>query len=901
MELGRNARSILSGKSEIGQCPSVDFAQVHAAIPPPRSEETMANSKAELLDWQKRYRAGWEFVRWPLRSCNARDFVQRWKEAFAPLRTWVAEAALCVAAEVQRDFRDFRIERGLVTYPDQVALADELLQHPAASRRLREENFHVILDEAQDTDPAQFSVLTEITRPSDATGRWLETETAPPQPGHFCMVGDFQQSIYRDRADLNNYRAIHRALLRSGFADELEFSVTFRLDQQQLDFVNDTFRHLLNDKEGQVKFVELQPRPDVLPGQVIRVSLGADLLPAGEKPKDYQKARIEADVLAAWIKKTGLEKLRVNTWRDVAILCPRKLWLRTMATALRRLGLPVAIQSESDLKGDNPAYAWLTALCTIMVDPRNAYEIVGVLREVFGIPDHDLAIFCEGDGNHFRIDADLSVTGVVSSPLRLLAETRRQMQGRSLFDAVKILVEQTQLRQRLASLPPEDFTDLEGELDTLFTLAAEAEARGDTLFNFVEKMRSDFLLQRDVRRSTGDGIQLITAQKAKGSEWQAVILPFLGRAVIPPSPRYPCIIKIPGSSESLVALTKEDFPDEVRDTTKTAVEQEMARLLYVATTRARHTLVLALDEEIFARSNREMQNGAQLKCLLGEKQVNRPHFDMLGVEPTACPETARSGEQLDVGPAVTTQPFPQMDRNEFRLALDRAAAFVRKFNPSGYGEEIDRAPTNETYEQASLITVARSTVDTPATLYGRWWHDFMQRISWHEETSWKQTFDEHQLTSPAPKRSEGEWRLFLQCLKNDPDFSDILTRTELVAYQEMPFFWRMDESRCLEGIVDLALFDPGEKKWFILDWKTNRITPDKIDILRAQCRPQIAAYWKAVAEMTKQPVSAEIYSTATGRFVVYDESELVAEWERLRNLPPENLTGEIAPGLEEHL
>jgi hypothetical protein len=37
----------------------------------------------------------------------------------------------------------------------------------------------------------------------------------------------------------------------------------------------------------------------------------------------------------------------------------------------------------------------------------------------------------------------------------------------------------------------------------------------------VKKMRSDFLLQRDVRRSTDDGIQLITAQKAKGSEWQA--------------------------------------------------------------------------------------------------------------------------------------------------------------------------------------------------------------------------------------------------------------------------------------------------------------------------------------------------------------------------------------------
>ncbi len=441
-------------------------------------------------------------------------------------------------------------------------------------------------------------------------------------------------------------------------------------------------------------------------------------------------------------------------------------------------------------------------------------------------------------------------------------------------------------RQRLASLPREDFTDLEGELDTILTLTAEAEARGDTLSDFAEKMRSEFLLQRDVRRSTDDGIQLITAQKAKGSEWQAVILPFLGRAVIPPSPRYPCIIKVPGSSELLVALTKDDFPDEVRSATKTAVQQEMARLLYVATTRARHTLVLALDEEIFARPNGEMQNNAQLKCLLGEKEINRPHFDILGVEPTACPETARSGKQLDIGLVGTIRPFPQMDRNELKLAKNRAAAFVRKFNPSGYGEKIDRAPADETYEEDLLITAARSTADTPATLYGRWWHDLMQRISWHEETSWKQSFDEHQVTSPAPKRSADEWSLFLRCLKNNSDFSQILTRTELVAYQEMPFFWRMDEHRCLEGIVDLAFFDPNKKKWYILDWKTNRITRDNIDILRVQCRPQIAAYWKAVAEMTGALVNAGIYSTSTGEFVVYGSDELAAEWERLRNLPP---------------
>ena len=882
MELGRNARSLLAATSELGSCPEVDTAPIHAVIASGKSLNTITDSQAELAEWEERRNDGWEFVRWPIRSCDAEKFKETWTAAFAPLRGWVADAARCVAAEVQRDFRNFRVARGLVTYADQVALADELLQHPDAAWRLREENFCVILDEAQDTDPVQFSVLTELTRPPEATGRWLETGAAPPRAGHFCMVGDFQQSIYRERADLKNYQAIHDALVGTDAGDTLEFSVTFRLDQKQLDFVNDIFCNILNEKDGQVRFVRLQPREGVLPGQVIRVSLGADLLPAGQKPKEYRKAQIEAKALADWIKKTGLKNLRAETWRDVAILCPRKAWLRTMANALRRLDLPVSMQSESDLRGDNPAYAWLTALCTIMAAPRNSYEIVGVLREVFGIADHDLAIFCEGEGGRFQLDARQSATGVVSSPLRLLAETQQQMEGRALFDAVQFLVEQTQLRQKLASLPREDFDDLESDLDHLLAFAAEAEAEGTTLTDFAEKLRLDFLLPREVRRSHDDGIHLITAQKAKGSEWQAVILPFLARNVPPPSPRYPSIIKVPGSSDVLVALTKEDFKNEDRDATKLAVRQEMARLLYVAATRARHTLVLALDEELFARANGGMQNDAQLKYLLGEKQINRSHFENLSLEPTTCSETAKAREQsTDSTTEAGDQPLPRIDRKGLKLAQESAAAFVRKFNPSGYDEEIIRAPAGEINEHRSWLSIGQSTADTPATTYGRWWHDLMQRISWRDKTSWKQTFDEHQPTSPVPKRSVDEWNLFLQCTQNDPDFSGLLARAELVAHPEMQFFWRMSERTCLEGVIDLALIDPTAGKGLILDWKTNRVEANELGDLRNLYRPQLASYWKAVSEMTNLSVEAALYSTATGALVRFEPDELLREWERL--------------------
>src|SRR3982750_1615983 len=323
MELARRARSAVLQVPGLSPCPPLDFAEVYSQ--PDKGNKNIAKSQAELREWEKRFSGDWAYLRWPVcfTAANA-NFTQLWQEKFAPLRKWICAAATCVAAEVQRDYLNFRLDHGLVTYDDQIALAQDLLQHPVAAQRIREENFRVILDEAQDTEPLQFSVLLEVTRPPEAKSLWLQHRDLGPRPGHFCMVGDFQQSIYWQRADLNYYRAVHDALVSDKNGESLEFAVTFRLDQKQLDFVNETFREILNNKDGQVRFVQLQPRPNILPGKVIRVPLAKELLPEGKKLKDYQKARIEAEYLAGWIKDAGLKKLSADSWREVAILCPRK-------------------------------------------------------------------------------------------------------------------------------------------------------------------------------------------------------------------------------------------------------------------------------------------------------------------------------------------------------------------------------------------------------------------------------------------------------------------------------------------------------------------------------------------------------------------------------------------------
>src|SRR5882724_363697 len=911
MEVGRRA-DLESGDPPAGRCPDTDFSTVHRYSAKGQMLQTVPPYQKELKRAEQRWRNSEDFVRWPICFSKAKDFVRIKREAFAPVRRWIDQAALCVAAEVQRDYREFRIERGLLTYDDQIALALQLTKHPKIGREIREKSFRVILDEAQDTDPRQFSLLLELTRPPKATGDWLETKTDGPRSGHFCMVGDFQQSIYRDRADLSKYRRIHETLVETGAAEALEFSVTFRLDTAQLDFVNETFREILNDRENQVAFVELNPRPQLLPGQVVRLNLQPAKLRPGPRGKvsDARQAAEEARQLGKRLQETGLAKLRAETWRDVAVLCPRKEWLQTLRRGLRAAGLNVQIQSEKELKGDSPAYAWLTALVIVLSQPRCGYEIAGLLRELFGISDHDLAVFSQGYGDRFLIETLTAGSDVVSKTLSLLAQIRWSILPLPLFDAVSEIVSRTQLRGRLNALPRADFENVDGELDALLALAGSSEAEHMTLTEFAEHLRTHFADVREIHPPRPDAIQLITSQKAKGSEWQAVIVPFLTRDVRLASPRYPRLLKVRETGETIVLLDLSDATDEIQELLERENRQEMERLLYVALTRAQHTLVLAFDNELFAKASGEIHSHSQSKWLKADKNdVNETAFAAATTEPTLCALTterhqARAGASIDKSDI-------QLPGAKIRkaVAIQNASVFVRKLNPSGLPSEESAALEEIRYAPSQS---PRST--SPALRYGLWWHDFVQRLPWVRAglafnskneselfTLWEKIFQTHVASSPDPARSLREWKLVLAHLSEPENFRRQFESDKSIVHAEMPFLWEVDNNRCLEGVIDLACFQRRNAsaartgKCLILDWKTDRVPPDNAETLHARYRPQLAAYWKAVSEIAKLDVEAAIYSTAAGALVRYKTGELAQEWSRLEKLPLDQFDVEVAP------
>jgi len=891
MELARKCEVDLSAIEPDAPCPDTSFAEVFTAVAKGQTTRTIPKAQAELKRWEQRWRDTDEFVPWPPCASTARDFVGRWRDAFRPLRDWVNACALCVATEVQLAYRDFRLERGVVTYADQVALAAELMQQPDVVRRIREKNYRVILDEAQDTDPQQFLVLLEITRPPEATRIWRDDQQSPPRPGHFCMVGDFQQSIYGDPVDLARYRELHDLLIAHNAAEELEFSVTFRLDQAQLDLVNAAFPAILDNRAGQVQFVELNSRPDILPGQVVRLDLGSEVDPA--TPESHRAAQ-EAGELAEWLRAEGLENLRADSWQQVAILSPRKAWLRPLRDALLAVDLPAEVQSESDREAENPTYAWLTALLAIMVDPNANYEIVGVLREVFGLSDDELARFAQADGTRFQIARRTSGRGTVPDILNLLARIRLTIMQQPLFSAVQEIGRMTQLRERLRSLPTEEFGDLASDLDKLLSEAATAEARGDSLSEFARTLRTNYNAIRETNPSAANAIQLITAHKAKGSEWQAVIVPFLTRKVWGAASRYPRLIKTVEREPSQIVFDQTDFKSFEKEL-ELLERQKMERLLYVALTRAKHTLVLAFDRQFFPTSKGQITTDSQIKWLRADAgESNYEAFARLTTEMSPCAET--SARQQMIPRMETRENFGRHETGWIDRARQSAAHFVRTVSPSKFAAEEEVSPVSDDDVWIEIEPELRPPrIDNPATRYGVWWHDFVQRIPWLKDTkAWDEIFAAHRASSPDMARSAREWRLLRKRVSELPDFVTDWTNRTPVVRAEMPFFWKMGDDRCLEGVVDLAFFDPVASEWLIVDWKTNRTARGKIEVLRAQYRPQLAAYCQAVKETTGHEVNAALYSTANGEFVRYEPKELAAEWGRLEKLPSEKLFAELS-------
>ena len=812
--------------------PSFDFSDI-LNFPTPKRADTAAN----IVKFQETVRAfqasltstEGEFSLLPEAEKGGKEFLTTCQRVLGPVALWLQSGAAHLAGEIFFAFRNWRIHRGVLSYDDQVSLAALLLQHPEGKKAIRRRGFRVLLDEAQDTDPQQFDLLINSVLPEDQDGSWRDG--LAPDPGRFSMVGDKQQSIYGSRADLLTYRAVHDYLVRPGVGESLEFSVTFRCDEAIIRTANALFPAVLDNQNGQVSYVTLAARPNAGTGQVIRLEVPPI---AGEED---QAVEHEAEIIANFIAQHGPGGLRAANLGQIALLVPRTKWFLPLRAALLRNGIRSALLSQADYNYDSPAYVWLTALTTICADPRNSFEIVGVLRELFGISDRDLAFFCQGNGNAWQIADATDGTGLVVDALNQMHDLSRAVAGIPLREAVG-RIDETLLRARLRALPVAVYGDVDAALVPLLATAAAMETEGADLREFAEHLRENLKSKPEVTRESPDCVNILTNLKSKGLQWDCVILPFFARKLSAYPPKYPALVG-DRYTPAQFAFSKDDAaPFAARKQVSDA--QELQRVLYVSVTRPKQTLVLLDDIALFGAT------GVSPFSLAGAARVDADNQATFMALPTAPQLPA-----IPVKAEVSTAPDPLVDLTK---AVAAAANFPKKLSPHAI-EDDDAEPAVRSEERL------RSHTASEAINYGIWWHDTMKTMPWAKgPDAWSSHFAASLQTSPMLDRARYEWRVFLGSA-----LAALLAEVGITVVVEAPFMIQAASGNAIEGVIDLAIHRAG-KGWIIADWKTGQ-SRTQAEALLEDYGTQVRLYRDSVAAMTNEPAEAWLYPTATGGHV----------------------------------
>ncbi|HEX4140407.1 MAG TPA: UvrD-helicase domain-containing protein [Candidatus Methylacidiphilales bacterium] len=837
-----------------GALPALDFQRVldyepaglHAA-----TARSIRNAQERLRIWAEGWQRGerHRVLPKPPDSEKAVDFIARWEAAFAPLHAWVRAAGLAYGRRIANAYEAFRLAEAVMTYDDQVRLALRVLENPQAREEIAAERNSVLLDEAQDTDPRQFDVLRRVAGLGAGEGQAGDQS--------FAIVGDFQQAIYAPRSDLRRYREVHEEISIGPRGMSSVFQVTFRCDTAIIDLVNRVFPSVLDDALGQSRFEPLMARADAGPGQVVRWLCPVDVETNAEgKITPEARADGEARFVARRLHELGPAGLGARDWAQVAILCPRIKWLAELQRELLALGLPVQMHASGDADGESLAAKWLTALVWIAAHPEDTFEIAGVLREILGVSDAAMARYTGGDGDKLRLDRPSFAGGpAVEAALDVLREACARVEELPLAQAVRQLVEKTQLRERLHAVAEAGIVD--HELDDALALVAARAAEGATLAELAQELRAGLGQAKPGEEEIRDAIQLMTSYKAKGLEWQAVIVPFVFRVIGSRTPTYPRVDAGP-HGEEILSRDGRDFASQVGEFVTRRERQQFQRLLYVVATRAKRTLVWIDDEQLYDGQERRNWLSAADYLGFGAGGANRGHWDAL-TELTSLPAEPAAPEVTPADEAAQ----PAITRETLQCAVANAQAIPRRVTPHALAvHPRGDAEPEELAEQEDDVDVAAG----PGILYGTWWHEFVQAIPWERpRAEWEQLFARVRATSPDPRRAAKEWKLFLAS-----ELAAWLAEPGRLVQVEWPFLFPGAQAGCLEGVMDLAVFSPGEGTWHVIDWKTNRVGPQGAAGVVEIYRGQIRAYVEALRGMLGAEVKGSLYLTQTGAWAPVD-------------------------------
>lgn len=543
------------------------------------------------------------------------------EDARRAIRMAAASAALvALAAPVARRYGEAKEGTARLDYDDLIGRTVALLRDPGAAWVLYKLDGgldHLLLDEVQDTSPAQWQIAGRLTE------EFFAGEGAREEKRSVFAVGDPKQSIYSFQgADPDAFRS-WRERLRTRVTDsgrpwrDVGLTTSFRSTAPVLELVDavfadpaaaagvvapgETLRHhaARAGAAGAVELWPLAPPPE------------APELAAWEVPTENRGQASAAQMLAEQIAATVARRCASKAMLpargrplapgDVLILVRRRDALpRALVRALKARGVPVAGLDRLVLT-EQPAVADLLALGDVLLLPEDDLQLAAVLTSPLG-----------GLTDGALMDLALGRKGTLWAALQARAGERPEWGAAYAF--------LTALLARVDFVPPhalfsEALGALGGRARLLARLGPEAAEPVDELLaaalthaathppsleGFLHWLRaSGAEVKREAEGASGESgggaVRIMTVHGAKGLQAPLVILP--DTTGLPPEERGILWGDDPvgGGAVPLWAPRKElrcTASEALRLRDAARRREEYNRLLYVALTRAEDELIV---------------------------------------------------------------------------------------------------------------------------------------------------------------------------------------------------------------------------------------------------------------------------------------------------------------------
>lgn len=275
-----------------------------------------------------------------------------------------ATAALAQLIEPLFDtYKSIKLEQGLCDFDDLEATALRMLmndeQRAYMQQKLDTRVRHLLVDEFQDTNPVQWNILK----------LWLQDYSGDDKPSVF-LVGDPKQSIYRfRRAEARLFNHARAWLVEHFAAKTLESDSTRRCARSVVDVVNAVF------EPGQTRGQTAFRAHTSLAGESVSTLNGLNVYPKllkeDEGPDEAQRV---VQTLQQWLANGSIQNLS-----EVMVLVRAHKSGVPLMAALREAGLAYTIKDKGE-RYTSQVWGDTIALLGFLNDPHANLHLLQLLR-----------------------------------------------------------------------------------------------------------------------------------------------------------------------------------------------------------------------------------------------------------------------------------------------------------------------------------------------------------------------------------------------------------------------------------------------------------------------------------------------------------------------------------------